>query len=780
MKLNMACRAQAGHKEFVRKHLGFRPTVLSSKRFEAILSRSRQDDKREMLAAVEEEQRYKQYLKDGNDALCKCFINLESHQANDDDVMQAARDRALAEETKDLRAQVLLDELRKERIMRANQILHLMKPGPRALRQALLKSELIKHRHYDESIKQEIAQDALRQKHLEDQQCPEVLIPFGHSSEEQIKAQEKEKSLALRTYFLRDLEERRQRKLDEKKQEVNDAIAEREKLKCQNEIEDRAAKAIEARKRELCRLAYKDALKEKAEKVKFEKICDQIDHRIQCVNRVAQRNLDKRYNKQILNMRASHIRVKEERAKQVCRLHQEGKRKREEVQAAIEAESQAKENQDEAARKCHREELAKQRRTYEQEERRQRVEKRLRDAEVRRFEIATRYKNDETNKKFFDAEKVQTDKVTADLRQVLYGQRQQFLQQRQDELMRMTACEEDPHLQDDVDFFNEMVDTMKDCQEVGRPMFPLAKAAERYQRDNQLDMTPEGQMIRRNTSRDDCWPGYFSKAELAYRKYEHREKCRKENEKKRHSIFDNCIKITKMASEEQPFKPCVQSGLVKCQQYRGIPSLPCIPSEFPNNIDTVPEKLEEPISIAKKESTSCIENKREPGGVDLLPDSKRDGISRSLVAKVSTKQKRSTKLPQTHPIKLVPSCPLNRAAKKSSTLLQKRSVNSPGSACCLAVRSHSTLKDTLQSKESHKVSSSKLSNSKLPDLTRYLNKNESDSVKKIEYPEKQSIAVQEKPTRLPDLTQYWTPNLLSIERKQKIIAGQDKPINQKT
>ncbi|KAH8297396.1 hypothetical protein KR044_011233, partial [Drosophila immigrans] len=569
--LNMACSAQMGHKEFVREHLGFRPTVLSSKRFESILSRSRQDDKREMLAAVEEEQRYRQYLKDGNDALCKCFTNVDSHQANDDDVVQAARDKALAEETKDSQAQVLLDELRKERIMRANNILHLLKPGPRALRQALLESEVIYQRKHDESVNHEIARDAMRQRRLEDQQCPEVLIPFGQNTEQQEKEHKKEKALAMRAYFLQDLEERRQRKQDERKQELDIAIIEREKYKSQKDTEDKAAKALAARKREFCRLAYRDALKEKAEKVKFEKICDHIDQRIRCVNLVAHRNLGNRYNKQILDMRANDVQVKEERAVKVCQLHQEGNRRREEAQAKMEEECQFKEELDEVARKCRREELSKQRRAYEMEERKRGGEKRLREAEARRFEIATRYKNEEANKKFFNSGRQQQEQVKADLRKILYGQRQEFLQQRQDELMRVTACENDPYLQDDVELFNAAVETMRNCQEVGRPIFPLAKAAERYQRDNQLDMIPEGQMIRRNTSRDDCWPGYFSKAALAYRKYEHREKCRQENEKQRHSIFDNCIKITKMASEEQPFKPCVQGGIVKCQQYRGIP-----------------------------------------------------------------------------------------------------------------------------------------------------------------------------------------------------------------
>lgn len=219
---------------------------------------------------------------------------------------------------------------------------------------------------------------------------------------------------------------------------------------------------------------------------------------------------------------------------------------------------------DEARRQCELEELAKQRRAYEQVERQQGEEKRLKEAEVRRFQVATRYRNAEVNKVFFNREKAQKKKVQDNMRKFLHGQRDEFLEKRQTESMRMTDCQEDPYLQDDVDFFQGAVDLMQESKKLGRPLYPLAKAAEVYKRENQVDMVPEGLMLRRNTKRDSCWPGYYDKAKLAFRNYEHREQCRRQMEEKRHNIFDNCIKIQSMAAAENLVKPSLPGGIIKC------------------------------------------------------------------------------------------------------------------------------------------------------------------------------------------------------------------------
>ncbi|EDX08558.1 GD11863, partial [Drosophila simulans] len=61
-------------------------------------------------------------------------------------------------------------------------------------------------------------------------------------------------------------------------------------------------------------------------------------------------------------------------------------------------------------------------------------------------------------------------------------------------------------------------------------------------------------------------------AELAYRKYEQREKCREEQVADRHQIYCNSVKIKKLAEVEKPYTPCVASCPINCFHRRGMPA----------------------------------------------------------------------------------------------------------------------------------------------------------------------------------------------------------------
>ncbi|KAH8400480.1 hypothetical protein KR222_001089, partial [Zaprionus bogoriensis] len=569
--LNMACKSHAAHNVYKRKHSGFSPVVLSAKRMEGMRSRALQEDKLQQLAALEEEQRYKQYLRDGNEALTKCFTNMQQLEERDDDELQEARDKLLAVKVKDQKAHVLLEQYRKERIMRANHILYLLKPGPRALHQALLTSEAVHQQKYHDALNKEIAEDAQRQQRHDEQQCPTVIIPFGHVTEEEAKAKEKEKALNYRESYKQDLEEKRLRLLAERNQAISDGLIEREQCRLLNEKADKEAKEQSERKREFCRRAYREALQEKAAIAKSDQIREAIDDRINCVVQVARRNLQTEHKNQVEKMRSGQLRDRQTGALRIWQLQQAKKRQMDSSVAETEERYDAEVQMDEARRQCEIEVLAKQRRAYQLEEKKLAHEKRLKEAEVRRFNMATRFRNVRCNKEFSQAEKAYKDKVAANLRRVLLGQRQQFLEQQQEEMMRIPPCIEDPNLDDDVNFFQGAVDFMQDSEKQGRPLYPMVKAVEQYKRESQVDMTPEGQMERRNTQRDSCWPGFLSKAEQAFRNYEHREKCRKEMEQKRHSIFNNCIKINRMAQAENPFKPCTSGEIIRCMRDYEIP-----------------------------------------------------------------------------------------------------------------------------------------------------------------------------------------------------------------
>lgn len=307
-------------------------------------------------------------------------------------------------------------------------------------------------------------------------------------------------------------------------------------------------------------------------------MCSEIDDRVLCVDLVKRRKLDAQYGKKIKELRDKRILKKEACAVQLCYQAQAEKRLAQSHQVRVINQHDEQIKLDEELRQCKLNELSQQRRAYELEDRKREELQRQRDAEIRRFKVAERFKIEEANKDFNAAQKRKMDEATANLRDILFGQRDEFLEKRKQEQMRLSACQGDPYLQEDVLFFDDAVKAIKDARKLGRPVFPIAKAVELYRRSNQIDEVPEGRMVGRSRIRDFCWPGYYSKADLAYKKYEHREQCRQEQQRDRNQIFANCIKITKMATEEQPYKKCPTGGVIKCYQHRGLPVVTSIDS----------------------------------------------------------------------------------------------------------------------------------------------------------------------------------------------------------
>ncbi|XP_030387315.1 trichohyalin [Scaptodrosophila lebanonensis] len=548
------------------------PVIVSAQRYDGMLSRANQSEKLAMQEAAEEEKRYQQYLKDGNAALVKLFTGVLNAKQDEKELLHKKENDELKEIEVDLETRRINDRMRKERIKRATEILENMKQGPLALHRALLESEMLHQRKYNEQLNREFAQAADRQQRLEMEQCPETLIPFTSMTEEELKAKEKEKALALRDAILQDVETKRQLLLEQKDKELFEGIVEREQCKCRLEEEELAARKLKERKREQCRRAYHDSLKEKAALAERDRVCDAIDDRRNCVVQVAHRNLDSRYNKHVRHIRYTNFNEREARAMRVHEMQQEGKRKAEELEAQLLERHEAEVHIDDERRQCQLEELAKQRRAYQKEEQERAEKKREREMELRRFEMAQRLKNAEANKLFEASTRRKRNKEMADLRKVLYGQRAEFLERKRDELMRISSCEVDPHLANDKYFFQQAADMMKQSKEVGRPLHPIARAVEKYKRDNNISLEPPRTRIQRSQLRDFCWPGYYAQAERKWKEYERRDKCRKEQEADRNDILRNCMRITKMAAEER-VKPgvCKVEIPIACMRQTGMP-----------------------------------------------------------------------------------------------------------------------------------------------------------------------------------------------------------------
>ncbi|KAH8285433.1 hypothetical protein KR054_009151 [Drosophila jambulina] len=553
----------------VRERFVRHPVVISAKRFAAIKGRSRQDAVHHQIEAVEEERRYRQYLKEGNDLLCSYFTDPTMPA---DQMVRRITSTEIVSPIKEVSTAVADERLRKQRIIRANNILNRMKPGPRALNQALLLSEMIHQRKYNEDLNKEIAEAARAQEKADEELCPEALIPFEHVTEEEEKAKEAEKKQAYATFIRQDIAEREKLREAEKEQRIYEEQVDRAQYKCLQDKEEKALKEKKAKKIAFYRQAYRDAIQEKAEIAAHEKICDKIDDRRNCVYIVAARNLDTRYGAHVKAMRQKEHEMRAALALRVSQAQGVAKQLLADKQATAEDRYEFETQVDENRRQCEREVLATKRRAYQLEEKEQKEQKYRMERELQRFQVACRLKNAEANRYFDASQKRKQDKVKQDLRNVLFGQREEFLEKRRAELMNLAACNEDPYLAEDKKFYEDAVEIMEKSRKVGRPLYPIANAVKRYEKENQLDMQPEGRMVKRSQLRDSCWPGFYSKAELAYRKYEQREMCREEQQVDRHQIMCNSVKIKKLAELEKPYKPCLASCPINCFHRRGVPA----------------------------------------------------------------------------------------------------------------------------------------------------------------------------------------------------------------
>lgn len=268
----------------------------------------------------------------------------------------------------------------------------------------------------------------------------------------------------------------------------------------------------------------------------------------------------------------------------------EQRRKLEEQALKVEEEHDVKQLLDEERRKCLLQIKGAERKAYEREDLLRLEKERKRKAEIHRFDVATRLKNMETNERF----KVQAERrrqiERENLKQILTKQRDEFLERRDGELVRMLTCDDDAQLHDDMALFEAAVKLMVRARETGRPIYPIAKAVQEYRKKNEIDFVPEGKGVKRNKLRDYCWPGYHSKADLSYRLYEQRDECRRRNDLNLHKMLQNSIKITKMAAEERQYKPCVGAGIIKCLQHRGVPAVESVDS-FDCNFNAPPNSL---------------------------------------------------------------------------------------------------------------------------------------------------------------------------------------------
>ncbi|KAH8405091.1 hypothetical protein KR222_000915 [Zaprionus bogoriensis] len=542
-----------------KRPIQIRPVIMSAKRFQNIVGRANREPRKQ----IEDENRYTQYLKEGNEALCNHFAKATP------DTTEKLQDEKTRQILLDCQATSFeIDQKRKERVLRATKILDQLKPGQRALHSALIESETAYQRKVNADLKREIAEEATRQKRLNDQKCPERLIPFLNFSEEQLAAVEKERALTIRTELLEDIENRRQRKLFEKKKEILEGLLEREQYRCLKALEDGLAKKVAKRKRDFCRRAYQEALKEKAAVVRFEKKCDEINDRIICMDVTSHHNLSNRCNKECQARRQERAAKLEAHAIRHCQLQQVKKYQEQNMQVKNEMKHQKEQENDEKLRRHAIQLLSQDRQRYASVERDQAKERCGREKELRRFGLALRLKNQDCFREYVASEKQCKVKEAREMYRILDRQRSEALNKRFAELVQIDKCEMDPYLPEDVKYFERAANMVDKARIKGKSIYPIKKAVNDYWQKNKVVIMPKGTSLSHRPSTG-IHENY--KTDLIYRKYDQQKTCRRMDETTRLGILANCIKIT-LADDEEPTSPSNDPRLIKYEKHDDLPA----------------------------------------------------------------------------------------------------------------------------------------------------------------------------------------------------------------
>lgn len=256
-KLDAACRARPGHIKMKRIRK-VPPVILSANRFEDMMYRSKEKRKSSIMWAGEVQgERSESSSTEGNSLLDSYFAN------NRESTTEEQRMRNDQEKLEDemRRKQIEIDDARtrKERIVRAAQILQALKPGPQALHRARLLSEMIYQRQFNAALNRQIAEAA----NYDDELCPEVFIPY-RSTEEEEKAMEEKKRKELHDYYEQELKARHEQRVAQKEQERDEVIIDRAQYQCLHDVEQKGVREKKKADQEFCKQAFQEGLKQKA------------------------------------------------------------------------------------------------------------------------------------------------------------------------------------------------------------------------------------------------------------------------------------------------------------------------------------------------------------------------------------------------------------------------------------------------------------------------------------------------------------------------------------
>ncbi|XP_053949352.1 calponin homology domain-containing protein DDB_G0272472-like [Anastrepha ludens] len=467
-----------------------KPIVLSSQRFNKLLNNANQVEKLQAQKEIEEEQKYKEYLKEGSDQLVAHFKgNIQRTQDEKLAEIKANMEQKITKMQEDIHQSKENEEReRSERLAKAQNLMEQLKPGPKDLHSAAMQSEVLRARNVQRNINKEFEKAIKRQECMDKLACEHQAFAF--MQEDQLRQLEREQNMnTYKKEMLQTINESYKQRVEHKKQLIKEQQAIREAMDQEIKAQIEREKAIMEKKRASLRKNALEAMKMVEQRRLRERMTEEIEDRLCCVYNLGKLDMD--------------VVKKEEEAKKLIY----GEEKKQEMQAqffrCIQAKTDAAEDERvrrdisrmqlkftaEEQEKIRKDKAAKQARieAYMRELQQQKEVKR-RAEEEKRYDMATRFKNCEVNRLFEEAQQqkrlTQIKETRASLKEQLELKKR--VENEDKELMRPT-CEDNKEEREDKYFFEYARNLMEDAHKKDRPLYPFVKVVQQYKRERGID-----------------------------------------------------------------------------------------------------------------------------------------------------------------------------------------------------------------------------------------------------------------------------------------------------
>uniref|UniRef100_A0A1A9WVN4 Trichohyalin-plectin-homology domain-containing protein n=1 Tax=Glossina brevipalpis TaxID=37001 RepID=A0A1A9WVN4_9MUSC len=544
-----------------------KPIVLSSQRYEKISNNAFKSSKIKAEQEAEEEQKYKEYLKAGNEELMAHFKG--NMQRTQEKKMQEMKEQMEMKEQQVKEsyehAKENAAQKRNEKVAKAQQILERLKPGPRELHSAVLQSEVLRAHNIQRNINEEF-ENAIRTQESETQKLCENQGMFWINDEQQRLAKRQRSTNTYKQGLLKVICDNRRHRAEHKKHTIREQQAFRNSLDLEIKAQIEKEKALMEKKKAALRKNALDAMKMVEQRRLREHMVDEVESRLCCVYNTGKRQLDDMRAEQAQKMLTDKQMKVDEQVQKMTGTDemakaiefQRVKRDISTMQLKFTAEEKEKIRKDKASKQARIQAYLKE--TQEQKEIQRKLEER------KRFEMAQRYKNAEVDYQFNEAEKLEKANRVQEMRNQLREQIEDNKRIAEKQAAERTCVEHE--IEKEHKFFFEYArNLMDDAQKKGRPLFPFIKVVQQYKRDNMIECerkTPKHLQSQINIGVQE--PGTS--------------KTGREENSSRDSILRNCLKINEIISSAES----TAGAIVKSDKCNTKCLLNCVTNDYENNL----------------------------------------------------------------------------------------------------------------------------------------------------------------------------------------------------